>query len=389
MTTLSTSDTATTVEPLQALERILDDVVRPGAAKIDSAGVFPRETITALGEAGLLGLLSSPDVGGQGKDLRTAAAVIERLAGACGSTAMVVIMHYVGATLIEANGPAEVRRQIAAGEHLTSLAFSEVGSRSHFWTPLGTATRESDATVILTARKSWVTSAGEADSYVWSSRPVSGGPGMTLWLVPRDTPRVGVTGAFDGLGLRGNASRPVAAEDARIPADAMLGADGAGMDAVLATALPAFLVLSAAFSLGLCEALADEGRAHLLRTRLEHLGQNLAQQPATRLAYSRVRITVDQVRAFLQDTLAALEQRRDDEMLRLLEVKAVAAEGATEVADATMRICGGAAFRKELGVERRFRDSLAARVMAPTTDALHDFVGRVACGMPLFDEDPT
>ena len=49
-----------------------------------------------------------------------------------------------------------------------------------------------------------------------------------------------------------------------------------------------------------------------------------------------------------------------------------------------MRLCGGAAFRKELGIERRFRDALAARVMAPTTDALHDFVGRATLGLPLF-----
>ena len=41
-----------------------------------------------------------------------------------------------------------------------------------------------------------------------------------------------------------------------------------------------------------------------------------------------------------------------------------------------MQACGGAAFRKELGIERRFRDARAARVMAPTTDALHDFIGR-------------
>ena len=73
-------------------------------------------------------------------------------------------------------------------------------------------------------------------------------------------------------------------------------------------------------------------------------------------------------------------------MLRVLQVKAVAGEAAAEVADGAMRVCGGAAFRKELGVERRFRDALAARVMAPTTDALHDFVGRAALGLPLFDE---
>ena len=389
MTVLSTPDTSTPVAPVEALERIVDEVVRPRAVEIDRTGAFPRDAITALGETGLLGLLSSPEVGGLGRDLRAAAAVIERLAGSCGSTAMVVLMHYVATTLIEAHGPAEVRAQIARGDHLTSLAFSEVGSRSHFWAPIGTATPDPDgSTVVLNARKSWVTSAGEADSYVWSSRPASGGPGMTLWLVPRDTAGLQVAGPFDGLGLRGNASRPITAEGVRVPGGVTLGTDGGGMAAAFATALPCFLLLSAAFSLGLAEALADEGRAHLTRTRLQHLDQSLAQQPAARLAYARIRITVDQVRAFLRDTLAAIEERRADEMLRLLEVKVVGAEGAATVADATMRICGGAAFRKELGVERRFRDSLAARVMAPTTEALHDFVGRVSCGLPLFDEDP-
>jgi len=57
------------------------------------------------------------------------------------------------------------------------------------------------------------------------------------------------------------------------------------------------------------------------------------------------------------------------------------------VTDEAMRVCGGAAFRKELGIERCFRDARAARVMAPTTDALLDFVGRALCGLPLFDEE--
>ena len=45
-------------------------------------------------------------------------------------------------------------------------------------------------------------------------------------------------------------------------------------------------------------------------------------------------------------------------------------------------------LREELGVERRFRDARAARVMAPTTDALNDFIGRALCGLPLLDEAP-
>ena len=70
-------------------------------------------------------------------------------------------------------------------------------------------------------------------------------------------------------------------------------------------------------------------------------------------------------------------------MLRVLEVKAAAGEAAVAVTDLAMKVCGGAAFRKELGIERRFRDARAARVMAPTTDALLDFVGRAINGLPL------
>ena len=71
-------------------------------------------------------------------------------------------------------------------------------------------------------------------------------------------------------------------------------------------------------------------------------------------------------------------------MLRVLECKASAGEAATEVLDTAMRVCGGSAFRKDVGVERYFRDTRAAGVMAPTTDMLYDFIGKAVCGMELF-----
>ena len=80
----------------------------------------------------------------------------------------------------------------------------------------------------------------------------------------------------------------------------------------------------------------------------------------------------------------ALEANRADAMLRVLEVKAGAGETAAEVLDLAMRVCGGAAFRKDTAVERYFRDTRAAGVMAPTTDALYDFIGKAVCGLPLF-----
>jgi alkylation response protein AidB-like acyl-CoA dehydrogenase len=99
-----------------------------------------------------------------------------------------------------------------------------------------------------------------------------------------------------------------------------------------------------------------------------------------------MRLETDRTRALLEDALRALESGRDDAMLRVLEVKAAAGEAAVAVTDLAMKAAGGAAFRKELGIERRFRDARAARVMAPTTDALLDFVGRAITGLPLLGE---
>lgn len=365
-----------------ALVRVVDEVVSPNAREVDAAGTFPRAAIAALAEAGLLGLTVETAFGGGGGGLDEAADVIRRLAGVCGSTAMVVLMHYAGTVVIENHGPDEIRKAIGSGQHLTTLAFSEVGSRSHFWAPGGTATMMGGA-VRLDARKSWVTSAGEADSYVWSSRPVAADGPMTLWLVPSDTAGLSPPGPFDGLGLRGNRSAPLDASGVTIPSGAMLGADGAGLDLALAEALPWFLVLSAAFSVGLMEAVTVETGAHLTTSRLEHLDQTLAEQPLVRVDHARMRIATDQAAALLADTLAALAAGREDAMLRVLEVKAAAGEASLAVTDLAMKVCGGAAFRKELGVERRFRDARAARVMAPTTDALLDFVGRAINGLPL------
>ena len=256
---------------LDALERVVTKLVEPNAEDVDRGGAFPTESVEGLREAGLLGLT----------DLADAAAVIERVSGACGSTAMVALMHYAGAALLQAHGPDSEKADIAAGRHLTTLAFSEAGSRSHFWAPESTAVREGNA-VRLDARKSWVTSGAQADSFVWSSRPLAADGPMTLWLVPSDAAGLDKSATFDGLGLRGNGSIPVAADGVLIDPDRQLGDDGAGLDLALAVALPWFLVLSTAFTVGLMEAVTAETSEHLRTTHLQHLGIALIEQPVTR-----------------------------------------------------------------------------------------------------------
>lgn len=366
------------------LDRIIETVIAPNAGTIDAGQTFPREAVDALSKAGLLGLTVPVEVGGAGLGMREGTDVVRRIGAVCGSTAMVVCMHYSATAALVATGRDDVLREIAGGGHLTTLAFSETGSRSHFWAPVSSATADGDE-VVLDAAKSWVTSGLEASSYVWSSRPLMAEGPMSLWFVKAGAEGLSSPGGFDGLGLRANGSVPIRAESVRVPHSDLLGEDGSGLDIAMAAVLPWFLLLNASGSVGLMESVTNTTAEHLTATTLQHVGQSLAQQLPSRTKLARMRIETDRTRALVQDALAAIEEGRPEAQLLVLETKAAADEAAGFVADTAMAACGGAAFRKELEIERRFRDSRAARVMAPTTDALLDFVGRALTGQPLLD----
>jgi alkylation response protein AidB-like acyl-CoA dehydrogenase len=365
------------------LDNIISGTLEPLAQRIDTEGRFPREMIAAMSKGGLLGLVSATTMGGKGLGLREACEVVMRIAQTCPSTAMVVCMHYCATAVLETLGGEAVRKSIAEGKHLSSLAFSEAESRSHFWAPLSTA-RADGAHIVLDARKSWVTSAFEADSYVWSSKPLAADGASTLWLVDAKLAGLSQPGKFDGLGLRGNASTPITAQGVRIRAGDRLGEDGKGFDIMMGVVLPWFVVLSAACSVGIMEGALGRAIGHVSATRHQHLGTSLADLPTLRAYLARARIRTDAISALLGDTITAIGSSRADTMLRVLEIKAAGAEAALEVTDIAMRVCGGAAFRKEAGIERLFRDARASSVMAPTSDVLYDFIGKAMTGLPLF-----
>lgn len=365
-----------------SVSSVIHEVIEPQAIAVDRDGSYPRAGLDALAKIGVLGLLSAPEVGGMGRPLRDAAAIVEKVGGACGSTGMVLCMHYVATMVIEGHGQRAVREAIAAGRHVTTLALSEAGTRSHFWVPVSTATLSGDH-VRLDAHKSMTTSAGEADSYVWSSRPIAEEGLSTLWLVPSKSPGLHIPARFEGFGLRGNASSPIKAEGLMVPRDAMLGPDGGGYEIMMGPGLTTFQVLSSACYLGITEAATAKTVKHVTSSRLDHLEQSLADLPTIRANVARMRLKTDMLRTLLADTLSAIEDKREDQLLRTLEIKAAAGETAADVTALAMRVCGGAAFAKQGGIERHYRDAAAANVMSATTDLLYEYIGRAVCGLPL------
>jgi alkylation response protein AidB-like acyl-CoA dehydrogenase len=373
-------------------QEIASRVLAPSAGQNDRLGRFSTEAAESLGESGLLGLMLPVDVGGSGLGPRTFAAVAATLAEADSSVAMVYLMHILGAATISAARPSAaeavtpILRDIGAGRHLSTLAFSEAGSRSHFWAPVSRAHRNGNG-VRISAKKSWVTSAGHAQSYVVSSLAPEGMgvTDSTLYVLPAETPGLSVVAPWDGLGLRANASAPITLEDCEIPSQFQLTDDGAGFQAMLNGTLPLFSLGSAAVALGLCRAAVAGTVTHLKNAKFEHLGQSLGESlPTLRAQLAAMQIDTDGLSARIDDLVDHLEKPRETTMLRVLETKAAAGEVAISVTSAAMRACGGAAFSKHLSIERLFRDAHAGAVMAPTGDALREFIGKSLLGIPLF-----
>jgi alkylation response protein AidB-like acyl-CoA dehydrogenase len=241
--------------------------------------------------------------------------------------------------------------------------------------------------VRISAKKSWVTSAGYAQSYVVSTlAPEGAGPSdSTLYLLASDSAGLSVAGPWDGLGLRANASAPITLNDCPVASDFQLTDDGAGFPAMLNVVLPLFNLGTASVALGLCRAAVAGTATHLKSAKFEHLGLSLGESlPTLRAQLASMQIDTDGLSARIDDLIDHLEKPRETTVLRVLETKAAAGDVAISVTSTAMRVCGGAAFSKHLSIERLFRDAHAGAVMAPTGDVLREFIGKSLLGIPLF-----
>jgi alkylation response protein AidB-like acyl-CoA dehydrogenase len=322
-----------------------------------------------------------------GLGLNAIAGAVETVAQRDASAAMVYLMHLCGVAAYAASADrfGDQLRGAAAGTHLATLAWSERGSRSHFWAPMS---QELDAgdDVILNGIKSWVTSAGYANGYVATTRAAGSDNPMAISLYAVSDQHSGfdIESPWNAMGMRGNASAPMTMTDLKISKAHRIGESGAAMDVMMGGVLPVFALGNAACSIGVAEAAVGATAGHLKASQLQHLGQSLADLPNLRERLATMRIKTDQARAYLATAIGKVNSADPAAMLMVLGSKAQAAEAAIEVTDLGMRACGGAAFSKHLGIERNFRDARAMGVMAPTSDVLRDFVGKAMLGMELF-----
>lgn len=371
-------------------ERISHGALQANADRIDQDRRFPRENLEVLGKAGVLGLLIPTQYGGAGAGIAEMSEVLDIQAQNCASTAMVTLMHYCATAVIVAKGSEGLKQQLlpgcARGENISTLAFSEAGSGGHFYMPVSEV-RQNGVRKTLSATKSFVTSAGEADSYVVSARKAGAAVPIetNLYVFAKNAHGFSTQGRFEGLGLTGNASAPMSLEEVAIDDATRLGEEGTGFQTMLEVVLPCFQIGVASVSVGLAKAAQQAILGRMSARKYEHAGgAALASIPRVQYLVAEITLAVNSGHAFLRETVRKVLAADPAAMLDVLGVKVAAGDACLAAVSRAMTLGGGWAFGKRGGLERIFRDAQAAAVMAPSSDVLKDFIGKASLGLPLF-----
>ncbi len=147
------------------------DVVSKEARISDQNASWVRESMNALKEARLTGLVVPAELNGMGQGMFAIARICEELGKSYGSAGLCFGMHCVGTSVIVAKATKLQKDNylvpIAEGKHITSIGFSEPGTGAHFYFPQTTSQSE-NGNIILNGTKSFVTNGPNADSNVIS-----------------------------------------------------------------------------------------------------------------------------------------------------------------------------------------------------------------------------
>jgi isovaleryl-CoA dehydrogenase len=368
--------------------KIAAEVLAPQAERIDREGRWPAEGMKALGEAGLLGLHVPRSSGGLDEGLLTLAILSEEMGKACSSTAMCFSMHCVATKVIAAKATSyqEERflRPIAQGRHITTLALSEAGTGAHFFLPRAQVRLDGERYVV-SGDKSFVTSAGHADSYVTSVVPPGAelDPGsFTCLAIEGDAPGLDWSGQWAGFGMRGNSSRAVQLNNVPVSRGNLLGEEGDQIWYVFEIVAPYFIIAMAGVYLGIAQAAFDIAVSHIKGRRHSHSGEALSEQPVLADQIANMWIDLQSTRQLVHHAARQGDAGASDAALALFASKADVALTATKVTQAALELCGGRGYAENSKITRLLRDAQAANVMSPTTHLLKKWLGRSLLGLP-------
>ncbi len=367
---------------LAAVEEVARERIAPAAREVDAERRYPRAALEALAAIGATGLLVPADDGGSGGGFGDLARACEAVGAACASTGMTFLMHSVAAATVAGGGgerAAELLRRLAGGA-IGTLAFSERGTGSHFYSPEIRAER-SDGSLRVSGRKSFVTSGGEADVYLLLVGEESG-EGADCFAVEADRPGLSFSGTWEGLGMSGSSSVAMELDGLELTDADRIGAAGAGAELVFGVVAPCFLVGLAAVNVGIAAAAEAAAIGHVTGRRYPD-GGALAELQSIQHSLADMDLATRQARLAVREAARLGDAGDEAALVPMMEAKVAATEAATAVTQLALDACGGQAYGPGLPIERHLRDARAGAVMAPTNGVLRNWIGKALAGLPV------
>jgi butyryl-CoA dehydrogenase len=341
--------------------------VAPGAAQRDEDEHYDRTLFERAGEIGLTGLPYPERYGGAGLGTFAWALALEEVAAAEMALAISFSVHILSQLCIFANGTDEQKDRflpgMTAGRELGAFALTEPGAGSDAAALSLAARRDGDA-YLLTGTKIWITNAGEAARYiVFATVDRSKGKnGITAFVVEADTPGFRLGSKERKMGIRGTTGYELVFEDARVPAENLLGAEGDGLRVAL-SALGAGRIGIAAACTGLARSALELAARYALERR--QFGRAIADQEMIQAMLAEMAVKVDAARLLTWRAARTRDAGRPINSASSM-AKWFASDAAMRVTTDAVQIYGGAGYSRDNPVERLMRDAKGAQIYEGT-----------------------
>jgi butyryl-CoA dehydrogenase len=354
----------------ESARKFAQECLAPHSAEWERAAAFPRSIITELGNLGFMGLTVPIEWGGTGADHVACALALEEIAAGDGAISTVVGGHNnVGVMPILAYG-SEVQKQryvrdLASGRKLSAFCLTEphVGSDA---AAIRTRARRHGDGYVLSGTKQFITSGATADvALVFAvTEPAAGKRGISAFIVDTETPGYVVARVEKKMGQNASDTCEIQLQDAAVPADCLLGEEGAGYRIALAN-LEGARIGVAAQCVGMARA-ALEIAVRYAHER-EAFGKPIFEHQAVAFRLADGAANLEAARQLALHA-AALKSDGQPCLMEASMAKLVASETAEKICSDAIQTLGGAGYMQDFGVERIYRAVRAAKIYEGTND---------------------
>jgi butyryl-CoA dehydrogenase len=295
--------------------------------------------------------------------------MLEELASACASTATIVALQnlLLCEPILRFGSEAQKRAWLpllATGAKVGCFALTEPNGGSDLDAVATLARRQGD-TWILRGNKSFVTCGPDAQLAIVFAVAAQGEKNtLSAFLVPTDSPGLSFGPAYDKLGLRGATAASMTIADVRLPASALLGVEGGGLE-ILRFAVDGGRIGAAASCLGIARAAFTAATRYALTRRTQ--GAPIAEHQAIQFKLADMSTQIDAAR-LLTWRAAASRDAGTQVGSQASMAKLVASEVASRVASDAVQVLGGNGCLTDYAVERHFRDAKVTEIYEGTSE---------------------